>query len=364
MNELFPMHGGQLQQISERFRIPASQLMDFSANINPDGPPSAVLSTLRTSLEDSSMLTAYPDLEQTGLKQSIACYAGVRPKNIAVANGFIPLLKSALPALKVRRCLVPVPAFVEYRRSLTQAGVEVVPHTLTADANFEYDVSHLAGALAEGDHDAILLANPQNPSGVLSPKDVLLQFVSNCARRNVTVLLDEAFIDYAPLDSLTTDIERFTNLIVFRSVTKFHAIPGLRVAYAVANEIIARALSAFLPPWPITTLASCAAASALADHAFAARSRLQNVQRKARLKAALDAVCIRTYPAAANFLLFRLPEAVSSERFWRRMIVEHHIVLRDCSNYEAMPRGHLRTAVQTEEKNDQLAQAVAACLAS
>jgi threonine-phosphate decarboxylase len=363
MSGLVPMHGGQLRQISERFHIPASQLMDFSANINPDGPPSAVLSTLRTSLEDTSMLTAYPDLEQTGLRQSIALYAGVRPKNIAVANGFIPLLQSALPALKVRRCLVPVPAFIEYRRSLTQAGVEIEPHGLTAETNFEYDVFHLARALAEGGHEAILLANPQNPSGVLTPKDILLQFVSNCARRSVTVLLDEAFIDYAPLDSLATDTERFTNLIVFRSVTKFHGIPGLRVAYVVANEIIARALSAFLPPWPITTLASCAATSALADHAFATRSRLQNVQRRARLKAALDAVCIRTYPAAANFLLFRLPESVSAEQFWRRMIVKHHIVLRDCSNYEALPPGHFRAAVHTEKKNEQLVRAVAASLA-
>jgi threonine-phosphate decarboxylase len=242
--------------------------------------------------------------------------------------------------------------------------VEIEPHILTADTNFEYDVSHLADALAKGVHDALLLANPQNPSGVLTPKDVLLPLVSSCAQRNVTVLVDEAFIDYTPLHSLTADVERFPNLIVFRSVTKFHSIPGLRVAYAVANKIIARALSTFLPPWPITTLASCAAASALADHAFATHSRLHNVQRRARLKAALDAICIRTYPAAANFLLLRLPEGVSAEQFWRRMIVEHHMVLRDCSNYEFLPPGHFRTAVHTEEKNEQLVRAVAASLAS
>ena len=100
MIELVPLHGGQLRQISERFNIPSSQLIDFSANINPDGPPPAVLSTLRTSLEDISILTAYPDLEQAGLKRSIADYAGVHPKNIVVANGFIPLLESALRTLR------------------------------------------------------------------------------------------------------------------------------------------------------------------------------------------------------------------------------------------------------------------------
>ncbi len=358
MIELVPLHGGQLRQISERFNIPSSQLIDFSANINPDGPPPAVLSTLRTSLEDISILTAYPDLEQAGLKRSIADYAGVHPKNIVVANGFIPLLESALRTLRVKRCLLPVPAFVEYRRSLARAGVEIEPHILTSDFNFRYDVH----ALVHGGHDAVLLANPQNPSGVLTTRNILLQFVSECAERNITVLLDEAFIDYAPLDSLTLDVEKFANLIVFRSVTKFHGIPGLRVAYAVANEAIARALNETLPPWPITTLASCAVESALADHPFAERTRLHNDRRRAHLRAGLDALGIHAYPSAANFLLLYLPEGISADRFWRHMIVEHHMVLRDCSNYEALPSRHLRMAVRTLEENDKLVGAVAQLL--
>lgn len=358
MIELVPLHGGQLRQLSERFNIPSSLLIDFSANINPDGPPPAVLSALRTCLEDISILTAYPDLEQAGLKQSIADYTGVHTKNIVVANGFIPLLESTLRTLKLKRCLLPVPAFVEYRRSLARAGVVIERHILASDSNFRYDID----AMMHGNHDAVLLANPQNPSGVLATRDILLQFVSRCAERNITVLLDEAFIDYAPLDSLTLDVERFANLIVFRSVTKFHGIPGLRVAYAVANEAIARALNEDLPPWPITTLASYAVASALDDHSFAERTRLHNDQRRTRMRAGLDALGIHTYPSAANFLLLRLPDDVSAESLWRHMIAEHHTVLRDCSNYETLPSRHLRTAIRTEEENDELLGAVAQSL--
>ena len=336
MIDLVPLHGGQLRQISERFNIPPSQLIDFSANINPDGPPPAVLSTLRTSLEDLSILTAYPDLEQAGLKRSIADYAGVHPKNITVANGFVPLLESALRTLRVKRCLLPVPAFVEYRRSLARAGVEIETHILTPDSNFRYDIH----ALVHGGHDAVLLANPQNPSGVLTTRNILFQFVSECADRNINVLLDEAFIDYAPWDSLTLDVERFANLIVFRSVTKFHGIPGLRVAYAVADEAIARALNEHLPPWPITTLASCAVIAALADDPFAERTRVHNDGRRGRLNGDLDALGIHTYPSAANFLLLRLPDGTSIERLWKHMIAEHHMVLRDCSNYETLPSRH------------------------
>jgi threonine-phosphate decarboxylase len=360
MIELVPLHGGQLRQISERFNIPSSQLIDFSANINPDGPPPAVLSTLRTCLEDISMLTAYPDLEQVQLKQSIARYAGVRPQNLVVANGFIPLLECALRTLKVKRCLLPVPAFVEYRRSLVQAGVQIEPHILPPVSNFRYDMD----AMMHGDHDTVLLANPQNPSGVLTSREILLRFVSRCAERNITVLLDEAFIDYTPLDSLTTDVTHLPNLVVFRSVTKFHGIPGLRVAYAVANESIAQTLNANLPPWPITTMASYAVASALEDQPYAERTRLYNDQRRTRLRAGLEAHGVQVCPSSANFLLLRLPDAVSPDSFWKRMIIEHHIVLRDCSNYEGLPSRHFRVAVRTEKDNERLLRAVSQALPS
>jgi len=352
--DLIPLHGGQLRQISERFNIPSSQLIDFSANINPDGPPPGVLSTLRTKLEDASMLTAYPDLEEVELRQAIADYVGAQPRQLAVANGFIPLLESALRTLRIKRCLLPVPAFVDYRRSLVRTGIEIEPHILSPASNFCYDIN----ALVHGGHDAVLLANPQNPSGVLATRDTLLQLVSACARRNITVLLDEAFIDYAPSNSLACDVAQFANLVVFRSVTKFHAIPGLRVAYAVANADNTRSINQALPPWPITTLASCAVAAALADQSFAERARLLNDRRRAHLRAELDLLGVHTYPSAANFLLLRLPEDISADRFWRQMIVEHHMVLRNCSNYEALPSRHFRMAVRTAEENARLVGAI------
>jgi threonine-phosphate decarboxylase len=95
-----PFHGGQLRQIAERFGIPMSGLLDFSANINPDGPPPVVLSSLRASLDDPAVLNTYPDLDQFELKRAIGRFAGVSPQMITVANGFVPLLESALRLLK------------------------------------------------------------------------------------------------------------------------------------------------------------------------------------------------------------------------------------------------------------------------
>jgi len=354
MTERLPVHGGQLREIAKRFGIPLSQLLDFSANINPEGPPPAVITTLHASLEDPASLICYPDIEQKELKQSLARYASVRPDNIVIANGFVPLLDAVLRALKIRHCLLPVPAFVEYRSALTRAQVEITPEMLAADSNFAYNIA----SMTAGNHDAILLANPQNPSGVFSDQQTLLQLIGAAADKNIAVLLDEAFIDYIPSESLAPYVDRFPNLIVFRSVTKFHGIPGLRVAYAVAPAELSRLVNLNLPPWPVTTLAAHAVIAALDDTAYAERSQLLNRERRALMQSELNQLGIQTYNSAANFILLRLPSGINGDSFWQRMILDHHIVLRNCHNYEGLGDGYLRAAVRTELENEALVEAV------
>ena len=355
--ESYPLHGGQLQQIAERFGIPLSQLLDFSANINPDGPPSSVLSTLRASLDDLSALTEYPDLQLTELKQAIAGCARIHTPNVTVANGFVPLLQAVLRALPIRRCLLPLPAFVEYRRTLGRAGVEIAPFALDAASKFNYDPA----AMVAGDEDAILLANPQNPSGVCHAAAMLRDLVARAAEKRMYVLLDEAFIDYVPEHSLATETDQFSNLVVFRSVTKFYGMPGLRVAYAVANPSLSLAIGDHIPPWPVTTLASRAVNAALGDRSYADRARVHNIERRISLQNDLERLGLLTYPSSANFILFGLNE-IDPDVFWQHMIVEHGIVLRACANYEGLPRGYFRTAVRTKEQNNRLIAALARTL--
>jgi threonine-phosphate decarboxylase len=354
MTEGLPIHGGQLRQIAERFGVPLPQLLDFSANINPEGPPPAVIPTLRASLEDPASLACYPDIEQIELKHALARYAGVEPDNIVVANGFVPLLDAALRSLKVRHCLMPVPAFVEYRPALTRAQIKITPRILALDWNFAYNIE----SMLAGDHDAILLANPQNPSGVSCNQEILLQLVAAAADKNIAVLLDEAFIDYIASESLSPCVERFRNLIVFRSVTKFHGIPGLRVAYAVASAELARLVTYELPPWPVTTLAAHAVIAALDDAAYAERTRLLNQERRALMQSELNRLGIHSYNSAANFLLLRLPDDIDGNRFWQRMILDNHVVLRNCHNYEGLGDGYLRAAVRAELQNEAFVKAV------
>lgn len=348
------IHGGQLREIAQRFGVVQSRLLDFSANINPDGPPPAVLLALKESLDDLSVLTSYPDLQQTELKQSISRHAGINPENIVVANGFVPLLDTILRSLSIQSCLLPVPAFIEYSKALTRAGIAISREALVAESGFSY-VPLVANA---GQHGAILVANPQNPSGICHDAKTMLDLVGRAAEKDTYVLLDEAFIDYVPEHSLTSAACDLSNLIVFRSVTKFHGVPGLRVAYAVSNPALACSINQNLPPWPITTLASRGVSAALADKNHAERARAINRERREELKKELERLGLFPYPSSANFLLFKTPPDVDPIMLWQDLIVKHHIVVRSCVSYEGLSSGHLRVAVRTTEENLRLVQAL------
>jgi threonine-phosphate decarboxylase len=349
-----PRHGGQLLPISKRYNIPVSELLDFSANINPAGPPTAVFAALQQNIGEVATLTTYPDLEQTALKLAIGAYAGVAAEALVVANGFVPLLQATLRCLGVRHCILPLPAFGEYRRSLMQCGVQVTPHILSADSGFAYDFD----SMLTGGHDAVLLANPQNPSGAITSRAELHEFVAAAATRNIFVLLDEAFIDYTPGHSLVDLVRRYENLIVFRSVTKFFAVPGLRVAYAAMRPRTALSVSEHLTPWPISTLASCAVAVAVADVEFARVSRSDNERLRTSLNAAIQLLGIHAYPSSANFLLLGLPRRTSAHTVCERALLRDRVVLRNCSNFEGLTSGHVRVAVRSNAENALLVEAL------
>ncbi len=354
MPDELPLHGGQLRRIAERYGLAQARLIDFSANINPGGPPPALLTALREGAEDPRMLCDYPDLELPELRTALARYAGVAMDNITVGSGFVPLLETALRVSRIKRCAMPVPCFVEYRRTLERAGVEVVTYALEKESGFACNLE----ALSTVGEDAILLANPQNPSGALTTRGDLLALVQRAAERKVTVLLDEAFIDYVPEHSLAEDVERLSNLVVFRSVTKFFGVPGLRVAYAVAGNRRSHVLQKASAPWPVTALAACAVAAGLADMQFAVDARERNARRRLKLASSMAELGLRSYEAAANFLLIRPVPGVDMRALRVRLIEEHGIVVRDCDNYEGLSRGHVRVAIRGDEENDRLVRAL------
>jgi threonine-phosphate decarboxylase len=359
-----PAHGGQLRQIAEQFAVPMNELLDFSASIYPDGPPACVLEALNEAIHSPAILRDYPDLDLPELRIALGAYAAIPPANILVANGVAPMIDATLSALRSRRCLLPVPAFGEYRRVLTKCAVEIHPYHLLPELDFRPDCEQLIGACQRHQCDTLLLTNPQNPSGITLSAENMKDIVQHAAENKIRVLLDEAFIDFVPEGSLSHDVLAFSNLIVFRSLTKFFSMAGLRVAYLIAPEHVVRDISCNLAHWPVSTVGAVAASKAVEESAYVATTILRNRVERDWLRGELLGLRMSVFPSSANFLLFRLPEELRSISLWEHLIVDHRIVVRNCASFEGLDSSYMRVSVRNRADNELLIQALSSSASS
>jgi len=247
--------------------------------------------------------------------------------------------------------LVPVPAFSEYRRVCEQAVIEFVPFSLDRAESFRIPVERMCERTG-----IVLLNNPHNPSGALLEAREVLRI----AEAAETLIVDEAFIDYAPDASVVREASVRRGLIVIRSLTKFYGCPALRVGYAVAHPDTIRKIQGLLPTWPVTTLALDALAEAVTDCEYAEASLRDNAAERERLTASLTGLGLVVFPSAANYLLLELGEQMPASSDLRsRLIANHRILIRNCDSYEGLAQGrYVRAAVRAADDNERLIRAL------
>jgi threonine-phosphate decarboxylase len=356
-----PVHGGDLTAIGRDFGCDPSALLDFSVNVNPYGPPAAVSAVLRAAAEQPSLLGGYPDPQARELTVALAARAAVAEEQIVVANGNAALLDVSVRALAVRRCVVPVPAFSEYAHALAAAGAEMIPFELHADTAFALDPRRLIARVREARADACILSNPHNPTGRGEPGAGVAEIAAALEGESCATIVDEAFVDYAPeLSVLDAGRTLGARTIVLRSLTKFFAIPALRIGYGAVPVAIAERIRALLPSWPVGTLEQQAALAVLADAPYAREALRANATARAVLVSELERLGARTFAPAANFVFCDVRRLAADAAALRAALIrEYGIVVRAFDN-----PAYIRLAVRTPEENTRLICALSACAAN
>jgi cobyric acid synthase CobQ/L-threonine-O-3-phosphate decarboxylase len=341
----FP-HGGNLRRLAESAGIPAGEILDFSANINPLGPPEWMRRVVSAQLSSTAH---YPDPHCTELLRAAAAHYQVARDEIAAGNGSSELLYAIPRVLPCRRAVIAVPCYTDYRRAAERAGIEVRAVALDPANGFRLDFAELERAMEGG--SLVMVGQPNNPTGVSFDADTLRALAARHA--DSWFVIDEAFADFVGgLDRLTR--RRPPNVIVLLSATKNWAIPGLRLGFAIADSIVADRLRAALPPWSVNSLAQAVGCAAFGDAAYLERSRRQVAVWRSELKGWLSQTRgIEVFPGEANFLLARTQAAGLHARLLRR-----GIAIRDCSNFEGLDASYFRAAVRTGGENARLADAV------
>ncbi|NMF99988.1 threonine-phosphate decarboxylase CobD [Aromatoleum toluolicum] len=244
-------HGGRLRRAAQQYGIPLSDWLDLSTGINPHAWPVPPV--------PASAWHRLPE-DGDGLEAAAADYYGT--DQLLPVAGSQPAIQ-ALPALiPGERVTVLAPTYAEHPhawrgRTLRPVAAEAVEEAID-------------------NSDVLLLVHPNNPSGARFSRDRLLAWHARLAARGGWLVVDEAFIDADPAESLAAAAGR-ANLVVLRSLGKFFGLAGARVGFVLAPAELRKRLADLLGPWTLSGPARHVARAALADHTWqdAMRERLQ-----------------------------------------------------------------------------------------
>jgi len=340
-------HGGNLRTLAETAGVPESEILDFSANINPLGPPDWLRSLISANV---GALCHYPDPSCAKLLAAASAHYGVPEDTLLAGNGSSELLYGLLPILKASRAIIPVPSYWDYDAAAQRAGLELqqIPHGVDA----------LERAIAASPSPSIaILGQPNNPTGASLDAESLRMLVHG--HPDVWFVIDEAFADFVVSQQRFVD-RRPPNVIVLLSITKSFAIPGLRLGLLAAEPEIVTRLRAALPPWSVNTLAQVVGEAAFRDSEFLHRTRSAVRQWREQLAEGLAAIPgLYVYPSEANFLLVRMEPYGRNARELAAQLLRRGIAIRVCDNFAGLDAYHFRVAVRTERENARLLTALA-----
>lgn len=350
-------HGGNLAKAAVKFGKTEKDFIDYSASINPLGASPLVWQAIHDNLW---RINHYPDPNCGELQEGLATYLGVSLENIILGNGGAEIIYTLPSVVSLTKSVVVVPTFGEYAQSLLANNKEVSFYKMPLEGDSSSYLEKLTKSL---ENQMVFICNPNNPTGRLYSKEELRFLVEGAGKRNSVVVVDEAFNDFVQDKekySLMPYVEQYPNLLVSYSLTKFFAIPGLRLGAAVASASLINELQKKLDPWRINTLAQVAGIAALKDIGHQEKTLELITREKEFLFNNLSQIDgLRPLLGAANFLLIEFT-SLNREKLEKLIFYlgEKGILVRDCGNFEGLSGSFIRIAVRTRKENEKLLQAI------
>src|SRR5215471_1299314 len=346
-------HGGDVFACARRARIDPSEIVDFSASINPLAPALACKAFQKSYKE----VMRYPEPYGEELKEALAKHHGMKPAEILVGNGSTQLIYLLCSALRPRKALVVAPAFSEHANALKLAGAKVRLLSLGIDDRFEFSTEKFMAAWGK-DGGIAFLTTPNSITGQLIPRAEIEKIARIALLERRFVVIDEAFIDFVEGESVKQLVRYNPYLIILRSLTKYYALPGLRLGYLLAHSRRVAQFAAYLEPWSVNGPAKKVALACLADRSFGLKTeRWLRRERNFLTQALIGLKSFQPYPSSANFLLVRIANNASAVEL-RSFLLNQKILIRAFNSFAGVAADHFRIAVRRRKDNRRLLEAL------
>lgn len=348
-------HGSDLEKIEEYYHIPKEEIVSFGANVNPLGLSYAVKEKLAANLD---IISTYPDRNYKDLKCAISNYTGASPDHIVVGNGSTELISLLISQRKPVHALLLGPTYSEYARELSLIGGTMGYYNLQEENGFCLNIKDFLHSITE-DTDLVIICNPNNPTSSALTVEDLEEIIYECEKRNIFVMIDETYVEFAPSMSNITAIplvNRYDNFMVIRGVSKFFAAPGLRFGYGItSNHAFLTSLLEHQNPWSLNSIGAYAGELMLNDKDYIQKTRDLICSERDRMIHSLSKLNgAKVYDAYANFILVKiLKENVTSFDVFEACIKEK-MMIRDCSSFESLDGEYIRFCIMSPQDNTKL----------
>ncbi len=341
-------HGGNVKEISRKNKLEYNKILDFSANINPLGMPSSVRQAIIENLDE---IEKYPDITYFDLKRAIGKFENINKENLILGNGAAEVLFNVVRGINPSNTLILAPTFSEYEEATKAINGNIIYYKVKEEDDFYIQdniLDYITNKL-----DLIFICNPNNPTGVITPKELLENVLIKAKKNNVKVLIDESFLDFIEGNSsMISYINEYENLIIIKSLTKLFALPGIRIGYGICNNtVLKEKIEKISPAWNINILAEIATKTALKDKDYIKESIQFIKDEKEYLYNRLKGINgLKVYEPSVNFILLKILIKIDL----KTELLKNNILIRSCNNYEGLDNSYYRIAVRTHEENSEL----------
>lgn len=346
-----------LQRYGGYWRYPA--MRDFCYLVNPYFPNERFMNEMKSNFD--VLVREYPS--GMAVNSLLAGhFFGVRTENICVGNGTAELIKSLMENISGNIGMV-YPTFEEYPHR--KKDVEVIPYYVV-DKDFDYSVDDIMSYYEGKDISAIVLVNPDNPSGHFISKKDILRLEDWCRSKGRKLIVDESFIDFVEDDEWHTllDMEVLINhpsLIVLKSISKSFGVAGLRLGViATADTDLIAFMKKDVAIWNINSFAEyyLQIIEKYRDDYYEAMEKFKEVRRR-YLDKLSKIKGFKVYPSQANYVMCHIENSVTSTELADTLLNRYNVLIKNLASKEGLNKGnYVRLSVKSDEENDYIVNAL------
>lgn len=339
--------GRSQDEIAQDFNLKKEDIIKLGSNENPWGPSPKAMEAIK---DEIKAINRYPESQLHELVSEIAEYSGVEESQVIIGGDGADEIIDVLAKTFIDEgdeFIVPLPSYMYYEYLLKQYGANPVYARWDLDEN-KLDVESIFNAISDKTK-MIFLCSPNNPTGTLIDKEVLVEIASK--NPEILIVIDEAYFEYSEVTNKDL-INDFDNVFIIRTMSKVLGLAGMRIGYGLACAEIIEFMHRIKPVFSLTRLSFVAALNTFRDKAYIEESIKKGIESRQYLYDEVSKIDgLNVFPSKSNFMLINVKDTGFTASELALELMKKGIIVRDCTSFKGLDEYWIRISICTLDED-------------